>query len=578
MHTRPAPSATTVPPWFLPTCALLLGGFGWGVTLLPSSLIQAATGLTLGILNLMALVLVLRRGRNPGPEQRGWRILGISMLLIMGANAALALSPTDWSRVSPMDAAWLTLQIPICIVQIWALLAWPFTSTQHGSRRKMNLLGGMLFGGSLFLLLWATTVITALQGDTSSVFSRMLALALRAAFAGGVAGYLLIEDPRRLKGPLGWVLIGNVFSLATVVLARPYLYTYQGSPLATPLFAITMVQPMTLMGAVLCGQPVEVREGAPNLRLFLVEALVYLPFVASGAVLLMSILRHAPFILATTLGFLGVSGLLLARQFLMLREIRNTNEQLEERVLTRTKALEELHGVLLRTERMSSVATLGAGLAHDLNNSLTVMKTTAEVARFQAASGLPASVADLDRIILAANQSSALTRRLMEFARRGSAPASRLDLGQAIQHQEEVLRLLLPRSITLTMDLEAGPLPILGSLDRLEQVLVNLVANARDALPEGGKITITLCRDAATKMAHLKVEDTGFGMDQEVLSRLFQPFFTTKSEERGTGLGLASVRIILEDMNGTIQVQSVPGHGSTFSLSFPVLEPTTEIF
>ena len=146
MHTRPAPSATTVPPWFLPTCALLLGGFGWGVTLLPSSLIQAATGLTLGILNLMALVLVLRRGRNPGPEQRGWRILGISMLLIMGANAALALSPTDWSRVSPMDAAWLTLQIPICIVQIWALLAWPFTSTQHGSRRKMNLLGGMLFG------------------------------------------------------------------------------------------------------------------------------------------------------------------------------------------------------------------------------------------------------------------------------------------------------------------------------------------------------------------------------------------------------------------------------------------------
>jgi signal transduction histidine kinase len=549
---------------------MLLGGFGLMFTLLPTRLIQPSLGLTLGLLHLTAFILIFRRAKDPGPEQRGWGILAGSLLFNLGANAVLALARTDWSQVSPMDVAWLTFQILIAFVQIWAMLSWPFTSSQPGNRKQMNLLGGLLFGSSLFLLLWSTTVTTAFQGDTSSIFMRMLALSLRVAFAGGVNVFLLIEDPRRLKGPLGWVLLGNVFAISIVILGRPYLYTHLGIPLATPLFAVTLVQPLAFMGAVLCGKPVEAHDSAPNLRRLLLEALIYLPFVASGGVLLISVFRHSPYLMATTIGFLGVSGLLLARQFLLLREVRRANEWLEERVLARTKSLEEMQGTLLRTERMNSIATLGAGLAHDLNNSLMVVKNHAELARIQAAIVQPTSLPNLDRILVAADKSAALTRRLMDFARRHEVPVSRLDLGHAIQEHGEILRMLLPRNIALTLDLEAGQHPILGSLDRLEQVLVNLVANARDALPEGGKITVTLRRDAASKAVLLRVEDTGIGMDHEVLSRLFQPFFTTKPADRGTGLGLASVRVILEEMNGAIQVQSEPGRGTAFDLRFPL--------
>jgi len=188
--------------------------------------------------------------------------------------------------------------------------------------------------------------------------------------------------------------------------------------------------------------------------------------------------------------------------------------------------------------------------------------------------GQTPEIRDLDHILVAADQSAALTRRLMSFGHMEEAPPTVICLREELSHLETILRMLLGRQISLRFELGEARVPVMGSRAQIEQILVNLVGNARDAMPRGGTILIRLSRSTAagTPMARVEVEDSGEGMTPEVQEKIFSPFFTTKGPGRGTGLGLASVRQLMHDLGGTLAVASQPGIGTTFVLRLPLVE------
>jgi signal transduction histidine kinase len=160
----------------------------------------------------------------------------------------------------------------------------------------------------------------------------------------------------------------------------------------------------------------------------------------------------------------------------------------------------------------------------------------------------------------------------MAFARQKEEPLEPLDLGREISELQGLLRMALPAQVRLEVLLPKEPLWILSAPGHLEQILMNLVINARDALPRGGMVRVRVALEGSpgAEAACVSVEDTGTGMSQEVLDQLFTPFFTTKGVGKGTGLGLASVKTLVERNGGTIHVQSAPETGTTFRLCFPV--------
>jgi two-component system cell cycle sensor histidine kinase/response regulator CckA len=214
---------------------------------------------------------------------------------------------------------------------------------------------------------------------------------------------------------------------------------------------------------------------------------------------------------------------------------------------------------------------MGAGLAHDLNNLLSAMKSSAELAALNLEEGTPPEPRDLMRIVSTADRAATLTRRLMGFVRREAEEMGPMDLGGEVRNMEATLRLLLPRPVELRIRVAPEEaLIVRSSRLRLEQMLVNLAANAADAMPEGGTLAIHAGPAApGTGMALVEVSDTGTGMPPEVLERIFEPFFTTKPPGKGTGLGLPSLKAMVEEAEGRLEVESEPGRGSRFRILLP---------
>jgi signal transduction histidine kinase len=256
----------------------------------------------------------------------------------------------------------------------------------------------------------------------------------------------------------------------------------------------------------------------------------------------------------------------------MAAQVRDTKLMLEERVQERTKRLEEMQVVMLRTERLNAIATMGAGLTHDLNNLLFSIGLAAEqMQRDEDGRGVPHGHLP-SRIKSATAEASRLTKRLMAFARSelGTEPAL-VDVSAAVTAQEELLRMLLPRSVALRMQVETSQRLVLMPPTLVEQTLVNLVSNAKDAMADGGTVTVRV-RDSwidNVPFVLLEVSDTGHGIDPAIQGEIFDSFFSTKAEN-GTGIGLASVRALMESVGGTITVESGLGKGATFRLSFPL--------
>ncbi len=225
---------------------------------------------------------------------------------------------------------------------------------------------------------------------------------------------------------------------------------------------------------------------------------------------------------------------------------------------------------LRQAQKMEAVGRLAGGVAHDFNNILTIILGYLEIVRPSLSEADPRR-ADLAEVEAAAQRAAALTRQLLAFSRRQVLRPALIDLNAVVRDVEKMLRRLIGEDIKVTTDLAPGLGTVLADQGQIEQVLMNLVVNARDAMPDGGRLTIATANEGGGPEARvvLTVRDTGCGMDREVLGRLFEPFYTTKEAGKGTGLGLATVYGIVKQSGGDVRVESEPGRGSTFCVSFP---------
>jgi PAS domain S-box-containing protein len=242
--------------------------------------------------------------------------------------------------------------------------------------------------------------------------------------------------------------------------------------------------------------------------------------------------------------------------------------------LTERRELEEQ---LRQAQKLEAVGRLAGGVAHDFNNQLAAIRLYCDLVKAHADD--PDRVrAEADGIARVADLASQLTAQLLAFGRRQLLQPRVLDLNTVVQHAEQMLRRLLGSGITLTTELSPALDPIRADPSQLEQVIVNLALNGRDAMSEGGTLTIRTASEVhgGEPRVLLAVSDTGVGMDERTRAQIFEPFFTTKELGEGTGLGLATVYGIVSQSGGTIDVASEPGGGSTFSIHLPPSEAGVE--
>jgi PAS domain S-box-containing protein len=241
-----------------------------------------------------------------------------------------------------------------------------------------------------------------------------------------------------------------------------------------------------------------------------------------------------------------------------------------------------------QARRMEAVGRLAGGIAHDFNNLLTIIKGYTELAR-QRAEGLPALKNDIERIDDASERAAALVRQLLAFSRKQVLQPKNIDLNGIVNGLEQLLRRLMGEDIRIQTKLSADIGTIKADPSQIEQVLMNLVVNARDAMPHGGRLTIETTNaelDQAYASEHvsvrpghyvmLAVSDSGMGMSPETVAHIFEPFFTTKGGSRGTGLGLATSYGIVKQSGGYIWVYSEPGHGTTFKVYLPRVDESAD--
>ncbi|HEX2780134.1 MAG TPA: ATP-binding protein [Gemmatimonadaceae bacterium] len=259
-------------------------------------------------------------------------------------------------------------------------------------------------------------------------------------------------------------------------------------------------------------------------------------------------------------------------------ELAESNRVLTQQILERERAertLRERDEQLRQSQKLEAIGTLAGGVAHDFNNLLTVISGFTQLALAQTGRGV--SVAeDLKQVAGAADRASHLTRQLLAFGRKQVLQPRVLDLAEVVAGVEPMLRRLIGEHIELRTA-HASPLArVHADPGQLEQVIVNLVVNARDAMPTGGTMTISTENGAGadTGKVRLLVRDTGTGMSAATQARIFEPFFTTKEPGKGTGLGLATVYGIVTQSGGRIDVDSVPGRGTQFAIVLPASDPS----
>jgi signal transduction histidine kinase len=263
---------------------------------------------------------------------------------------------------------------------------------------------------------------------------------------------------------------------------------------------------------------------------------------------------------------------------------RDVSSEVETAVLIRDATAErEQEQQVLRQERMALVGQLAGSLAHDFNNMITVVSACAHAIVRDSAG--PAQREDAEEILAATVRAADLVRQLLTFSRTATEKPQIVGLTSLVTDIEQLLRRTLSSTIRLESHLAEDLWPIRADPRKLEQALMNLVVNARDAMPDGGTITITtknveiLAMTPASdglapgRYALCSVSDTGIGMSPEVAARAFEPFFTTKEIGKGTGLGLASVGRIVEQSGGTIRLRSSPAAGATLSMYLPATGP-----
>ena len=265
-------------------------------------------------------------------------------------------------------------------------------------------------------------------------------------------------------------------------------------------------------------------------------------------------------------------------------ELSQANRELTEQIHQR----EQLETQLLHAQKMEAIGRLAGGVAHDFNNLLTAILGYSQLALNRLAPTDPGRQA-VEEIEKAGQRAASLTSQLLAFSRKQMLQPVVLDLNELVANMQEMLYRLLGEDIHLVTILRPGLWPVRADRSQIEQVIMNLVVNARDAMPHGGTLTIEMANielgqeEARGHMdiirgpyVMLVVSDTGCGMDTETMAHIFEPFFTTKERGKGTGLGLSMVYGIVKQSNGDIWVSSEPGHSTTFKVYLPRVNESSE--
>ncbi len=244
----------------------------------------------------------------------------------------------------------------------------------------------------------------------------------------------------------------------------------------------------------------------------------------------------------------------------------------------------------LQSQKMESIGRLAGGIAHDFNNLLTSILGYGDLALRQSSKNSPL-YRDIKEMIKAGERAAVLTRQLLAFSRKQILEPNVLQLNSIVSGINKMFSRLIGKDIELVTILDPKLGRIKADSGQIEQVIMNLVINARDAMPRGGKLTIqtsNVCLDETSVLTHdedmppgryvmMSVSDTGVGMNHKVMAHIFEPFFTTKEQGKGTGLGLSTVYGIIKQSGGFVSVESMPGMGTTFNVYLPDVEKAAPV-
>ena len=259
--------------------------------------------------------------------------------------------------------------------------------------------------------------------------------------------------------------------------------------------------------------------------------------------------------------------------------LRRLNETLEEQVEARTRALHKAEAALRQAQKLEAIGQLTGGIAHDFNNLLQVL--TGNLQMLEAGPRSPEEARRLQLALGAVERGAKLSQQLLAFARQQPLAPRAIDLGALVTEMEDLLRRVLGETIAIETHAAPDLWPTQVDPQQVENAILNLAVNARDAMPSGGRLTIAAANappdpDRPGDHVALTVEDTGMGIPAEILDRVFEPFFTTKPTGEGTGLGLSMVYGFVQQSGGDIRIDSVPGQGTRIRLLLPRSEAPVE--